>query len=57
MKTILKKATPYLLLIFGLLLLFLIGQAEAASVCILLGIVMIILSIWPEEWEADKKVK
>lgn len=49
-----KKLTPYLLILLGLLLLFFISQEEAAGVCILLGLVMIILSIWPEKWEADK---
>ena len=55
MNTILKNLSPYLLILLGLLLLFFIGQAEAAGVCILVGIVMLILSIWPEEWDAEKQ--
>ena len=53
MNKILKKLSPYFLILLGLLLLFFIGQAEAAGVCILLGIVMIILRIWPEKWDAE----
>ena len=48
-----KKLYPYLLILFGLLLLFCIGIAEIAGICLLLGIVMIIESIWPEQWDAD----
>lgn len=55
MNTALKKLSPYLLILFGLLLLFFIKQPEAAGVCILVGIVMIIESIWPEKWEAEKR--
>ena len=47
-----KKLYPYLLILLGLFLLFFIGQAEVAGVCLLIGIVMVIESIWPEEWEA-----
>lgn len=53
MNTLLKKLTPYLLILLGLLLLFFIEQPGAAGVCILVGIVMIILSIWPEKWDAE----
>lgn len=53
MNTTLKKLSPFLLILLGLLLLFFIGQAEAAGVCLLLGIVMVILQIWPEKWGAD----
>ena len=53
MSPTLIKLLPYLLILFGLLLLFFIGQAEAAGVCLLLGIVMVILQIWPEKWGAD----
>lgn len=52
-----KKYYSYLLIFLGLFLLFMIGQAPVAGVCILIGIVMIIESIWPEEWEADKKIE
>lgn len=53
MNTTLKKLSPFLLILLGLLLLFFIGQAKAAGVCLLLGIVMVILQIWPEKWGAD----
>ncbi len=52
-----KKLYPLLLILFGLFLLFVIGLAEVAGVCILVGIVMIFESIWPEKWEADKDLK
>lgn len=55
MNPILKKASPYLLILLGLFLLFYMGMAIPAGVCLLLGIVMIIEQIWPEEWEAEKK--
>ena len=57
MNTTLKKISPYLIILLGLILLFFIGQAETAVLCILLGIVMILLNIWLEEWEADKLKK
>ncbi len=49
-----KKLYPFLLLFFGLFILFIVGQPIVAGVCILLGIVMIFESIWPEKWLADK---
>ena len=49
------KLLPYLLILFGLLLLFIIGQAIPAGVCFLIGIVMILERIWPEKWESDIK--
>lgn len=49
-----KKFYPYLLILLGLLILFIIGQPTIAGVCLLLGIVMVLESIWPEKWEADK---
>ena len=52
-----KKLYPYLLILFGLFLLFIIGQAEVAGVCIIIGIVMFMEKIWPEDWEADKLKK
>ncbi len=45
-----KKGLPYLLILFGLLLLFILGQAIPAGVCFLIGIVMIIEGFWPEKW-------
>lgn len=50
-----KRMLPYLLILIGLILLFFVDQAIPAGVCFLLGIVMVIEKIWPEEWEADKK--
>lgn len=55
MNIIKKKYTPFLLLLLGLYLLFWMGQAMPAGICLLLGIIMILERIWPEEWEADKK--
>lgn len=55
MNQILKKTSPYLLILLGLFLLLWMGQAPTAGVCLVIGIVMIIEKIWPEEWEADKK--
>ncbi len=54
MNTTLKNLSPYLLILFGLLVLFFMGMAEVAGICLLIGIVMVIESIWPEKWEADK---
>lgn len=52
MNTALKKTTPFLLLLLGLFMLFMMGNVMIAGVCILLGIVMVIERIWPEKWEA-----
>jgi len=52
-----KKSKPYLIILLGLLLLFWFNQVIPAGVFLLLGIVMIIESIWPEKWEADKNIK
>lgn len=52
MNLTLKSLTPYLIILLGLLLLFLIGQAEAAGVCFVIGIAMVIERIWPEQWGA-----
>lgn len=49
-----KRITPYLLILFGLFLLFFIGLAEVAGVFILVGVVTIFEQFWPEEYEADK---
>lgn len=55
MNTTLKRFSPYLIILLGFLVLFLIEQAETAGVCFLIGIVMIIENIWPEKWGADKR--
>ena len=54
MKMLFKNLTPLFLILFGLLLLFILGQAEAAGICFLIGIVMTIEKIWPEKWDVDK---
>lgn len=48
----LNKKTPFLVIVLGLLLLFLLGQPIPAGVCFLIGIVMIVERIWPEKWES-----
>lgn len=50
-----KKVLPYLLILLGLLILFVIEQPIVSGVVLLLGIVMVLESIWPEKWEADKQ--
>ena len=52
-----KKVLPYLLILLGLLILFIIGQPIAAGVCLLIGIVMIFEQIWPEKWGVDEQKK
>ncbi len=42
-----KKASPYLVLLFGILSLFYLGNVYVAGVLIILGIVMIFERIWP----------
>lgn len=41
------KALPYLLLIIGLIALFVVGNPYVAGPLLILGIVMILESIWP----------
>lgn len=53
MNAILKKYSPYLIILFGLFVFLFIGQAAVAGGCFLIGIVMIIERIWPEKWETD----
>ena len=53
MNSNLMKFMPYLLIVLGLFLLFLINQPIPAGVCFLIGIVMIIENIWPEKWHID----
>lgn len=52
---ILKVSIPYLLILLGLLLLFILSQPIPAGISLLLGVVMIIERIWPEKWEKEKK--
>ena len=53
-KTIIKLFS-YLLILAGLLALFLRDSGKIAGPFVLLGIIMIIESIWLEKWDADKK--
>ena len=48
-----KRYYPYLLIPVGLFFLFIIGQPIAAGICLLIFIVMLIESIWPEKWVTD----
>lgn len=57
MNSKLKKLSPYLVLLLGLFILIIMEMAEVAGVCILIGIVMVFESNWPEEWEAEKRRK
>ncbi len=50
MNRIQKIVTPFLLIVIGLLLLFILGQAEIAGICLLVGIVSTINLIIPEKW-------
>ncbi len=54
-KSTIKVLLPYLLIAFGLFVLFMTDFAPFAGVCILVGIVIIVERIWPEKWEADKQ--
>lgn len=45
-----KKVTPFLLILFGLLVLILTGQAIVAGALLVAGLSMIINWIWPEKW-------
>ena len=57
MNSVLKKTVPYFLLLLGLLLLLFVEKPVPAGVLFLLAIVMILESIWPEEWGAGNKGK
>lgn len=54
MNTTLKDLSPYFLILIGLFILFFMDMAPVAGVFFLLGIVMVIESIWPEKWGTDK---
>ena len=45
-----KKIFPYLLILFGLLLLFFINKPIPAGICFLIGFVVMIERAWPEKW-------
>ena len=49
------KLRAWCLIILGLFLLFYLGMAQIAGVCLLIGIVMIIEKIWPEKWGTENK--
>ena len=44
--------SPFLVILFGLFLLFWLKLAEAAGVCLLTGYI-IIERVWPEKWGTD----
>ena len=50
MNSSLLKIFPILLILLGLIILFMTKYTPVAGVCFLLGAVMIIERIWPEEW-------
>lgn len=52
MKTSFKKASPFLLIFLGILVLLILNLASIAGILILIGIVIIIERIWPEEWDS-----
>lgn len=56
MNASLERFFPYLLILLGMLLLFFVEQPLAAGVCFQFGIVMIILRIWPEKWDAEENI-
>ncbi len=45
-----KRLSPYLLILLGLVLLFILGMAIPAGLLILVGIVIVIERVCPEEW-------
>ncbi len=53
MSRILKTTSPFLVILFGLFLLFFMDLPMPAGVCILIGVVMIFERIWPEKWGID----
>ncbi len=53
MNIVLKKFLPYFLILLGFFLLFIMSQAVSAGICFLIGVVMIINSMWPEKWDKD----
>lgn len=50
-RKILRKWTPLLINVLGVLLLFILNQPEVAFVCFFFGIVITIERIWPEKWD------
>ena len=48
-----KKALPFLLILFGFLLLPFFRGLPAIT-CMVIGIVMILERIWPEKWGDEK---
>lgn len=51
---LLMKVMPLLLIIFGFLTLDMF-QGYVALTCMVIGIMMLIERIWPEEWNVEKK--
>lgn len=50
MKSIMTKLLPYFLILLSLLMLLIIGMPVLAGVFLLIGIVMTLNKIWPENW-------
>ena len=49
-----KKAMPWLLIVFGFLLTGMLPPFISGG-CMLVGIVMLIERIWPEQWGTDSE--
>ena len=55
MSSTLKKSSPFLVILLGLLFLFILNQPILAGACFLIVYVILIECIWPEEWDAERK--
>lgn len=51
----LMKAMPWLLIVFGFLTLNMF-QGFIAITCMVIGIVMLLERIWPEQWDTEKSI-
>ncbi len=49
---VLKQAMPWLLIVFGFLTLDMF-QGFIAISCMVIGVVMLIERIWPEQWDEE----
>jgi len=57
MNKMLLKLSPLLLILLGLFCLFILSKGQIAGVFILIGIVMLVERIWPEEWGSEENAK
>ena len=55
MNKLLKKALPWLLIVFGFLTLNMF-QGYLALACMVIGITMLLNRIWPEKWDQEDVV-